>query len=132
MVKAARHHTNHGVQVAIQRDRPAQDAGISAELTLPQAVAQHGHPRPARGRLLGPECPSEKRFRAEHAKEIGVEPITDDRNRVADASQAVNRIARSRDLVEDAVATLPFAKHRYGNGPDAIDVDTAEPPQHYE
>ena len=40
-LKLPRHHADHGVRDAVDRDRAADDRGIAAEPASPQPVAQH-------------------------------------------------------------------------------------------
>src|SRR6185369_16582494 len=45
--KSCRHHADHGVEVAAQRNRLADDLRISVELTLPEVMTEHHYKWPA-------------------------------------------------------------------------------------
>src|SRR5207249_9532706 len=67
----ARHHADHRIRLAVECHAPPENAGLAAELRLPQPIAQKSNARRALAVLAFTEETADERLHAERGKEIG-------------------------------------------------------------
>jgi hypothetical protein len=76
-VEVVREDPDDFVGLPVDRDGPADDAGVAAELALPVAVRQDDAVRRLRGVVLGREETPERRRDVQHAAEDAVGDVED-------------------------------------------------------
>ena len=100
--KPGRSHSHHGVRFTIERDGASHDAGIAAELTLPQGVAEHHHVgsrRFFRGQKPAPQLGLDAECREQvPGHHFAVELLG-----LPHPGQHHVRVARSHQVIEDVV-----------------------------
>src|SRR5262245_28517382 len=70
-LKRGRHHADHRVAVAAERQCPADDFGIGGEAAAPQSVTEQHDIVTSRLVLIGGKCPSQLWLGAEQGEETG-------------------------------------------------------------
>ena len=73
--KFRRHHAEHRIRAAFERDRPADDAGVGAESSAPQSVREHRDLVLTVVLVLRRECAAEDRWLAQHGEKRRGDPL---------------------------------------------------------
>ena len=95
-------HSHHGVRFTIERDGASHDAGIAAELTLPQGVAEHHHVGSRRFFRWQKTAP-QLRLDSECREQVPGHHFAVELLGLPHAGQHHVRVARSHQVIEDVV-----------------------------
>src|SRR6185436_572980 len=105
--EAFRHHADHLMALAVDRDGAADDAWIAAEAALPQAVAEHDHARGVRHVVFLAEPASERRPRAGDVEVVVGRLLAEQRLRHLSPGEAGAPAPDAGQALEDVLLCFP-------------------------
>ena len=111
-----RHHADHGVRLAVERDRLPDDARVGGEATTPESLAEQHDRRSAGLVLRRRERPSEKRLHSEDRKVTRRYTSADQTFRLRLAGEREHLDQPGRDLLERPRARAHVEEVRIRNG----------------
>ena len=108
-----RRHTNHGVLLGVEADRPANHGWICGEPSAPESMADDGHWMGARRSiLLGQKEPPQCRPHVEHVEVIAGHDLPDESLALLSVVEAERPLKEPRQARQHVVSVAEIDEHR--------------------
>ena len=98
--ESLRHHADHGVRLAVERERASEDRAIAAELRMPERVRQDDHASAAGVILVRAEHAAERGRGAEQREEIGGHLFAQDLHGFPGSREGAGHAGVAREALE--------------------------------